>query len=158
MFRQLTRKKQSLSDSRIKEILNNEKRGVLSVLGDGGYPYGVPMNFLYSEKDGKIYFHSGKKGHKTDALLRCDKVSFTVFDKGRMEQGKRGLDFHSVIAFGRIREIKDREFAMEMCRRFSMKYIPDPEYIEGEIQKFGAVTVCYEMIIEHITGKTVNES
>ena len=50
------------------QILKQETRGVLSVLGDDDYPYGMPMNHWYNEEDGKIYFHCGKTGHRLDAL------------------------------------------------------------------------------------------
>ena len=71
MFREVARKKQALTSEQIIEILKAEKRGVLSVCGDNGYPYGLPINFWYNEENGYIYFHSGKKGHKTDAVMLC---------------------------------------------------------------------------------------
>lgn len=52
MFREMTRIRQQLAESECIEILKNEKRGVLSVLGDDGYPYGMPMNHYYCEEDG----------------------------------------------------------------------------------------------------------
>ncbi|MBP3901898.1 MAG: pyridoxamine 5'-phosphate oxidase family protein, partial [Blautia sp.] len=82
MFREMMRIKQQLSQEECIEILKKEPRGVLSVLGDDGYPYGMPINQYYCEEDGKIYFHSGKKGHKVDAIKRCDKASFCVYDQG----------------------------------------------------------------------------
>ena len=60
MFRDVTRKKQKLTVEECVRILKKEVRGVLAVVGDNGYPYAVPMNFYYSEKEHKIYFHSGK--------------------------------------------------------------------------------------------------
>ena len=74
MFRELARKKQQLTKDECIELLKKEKRGVLSVIGDNGYPYGMPMNHFYNEADGKIYFHTGKKGHRTDALKENEKV------------------------------------------------------------------------------------
>ena len=46
MFRPMRRFKQQISESKCKEILKNEKRGVLSLLGDDGYPYGLPLSHL----------------------------------------------------------------------------------------------------------------
>ncbi|MBR7078568.1 MAG: pyridoxamine 5'-phosphate oxidase family protein, partial [Clostridia bacterium] len=80
MFRKLTRIKQKLGDAECVEILKNEKRGVLSLIGDGGYPYGVPHDHYYCEEDGRLYFHSGPKGHKIDAIRACGKASYCVFD------------------------------------------------------------------------------
>ena len=82
MFREVARKKQVLTSEQIIKILKAEKRGVLSVLGENGYPYGLPINFWFNEENGYIYFHSGKKGHKNDAVSFDNKVSFCVYDKG----------------------------------------------------------------------------
>ena len=92
MFRELARKKQQLSDAECIGILKKEKRGVLSVLGDEGYPYGMPMNHYYNEADGRIYFHCGKRGHRTDSLRNCDKVSFCVYDEGYRKAGEWALN------------------------------------------------------------------
>lgn len=158
MFREMTRKKQCLSKDRIVEILKTEKRGVLSVIGDDGYPYGVPINFWYDEDNGKIYFHSGRAGHKVDAMARNEKVSFCVYDRGYQKDGEWALNISSVVVFGRMSIVEDFENAMNICRKLSLKYTPDTTYIEDEIQKFGKSTLCYELSPEHITGKIVNES
>lgn len=158
MFREITRKKQALSMEQIKQVLRTEKRGVLSVQGDNGYPYGMPMNYYYCEESGNIYFHSGKKGHKNDALEINNKVSFCVYDAGYQKENDWALNVSSVIIFGKIRIVDDHAKAMELCRKLSLKFTDDTGYIEKEIQDFGALTVCYELVPEHITGKSVNES
>ena len=83
MFRPVTRIKQALSDTECREILKNEKRGVLSVLGDDGYPYGMPINYWYSEKDGRIYFHTGKQMVREAIwqLLLCSNSKCCSFNK-----------------------------------------------------------------------------
>ena len=158
MFRELVRKKQQISREECLEILKNEPRGVLSVLGDDDYPYGMPMNFLFCKEDGQIYFHGGKTGHKIDAIRRHDKVSFCVYDEGFRREGEWALNIRSVVVFGRVREVKDHARAMEICRRLSGKYTGDSAYIEHEIQFSGPGTLCLELIPEQITGKLVNES
>ena len=82
LFRELVRKKQAISKEECIETLKREPRGVLSVIGDEGYPYGLPINHYYDERDRKIYFHSGKKGQKIDALRAGDKASFCVVGLG----------------------------------------------------------------------------
>ncbi len=158
VFREIARKKQILSQDKILEILKTEKRGVLSVLGDNGYPYGVPMNYWYNEENGKIYFHSGKVGHKVDAMAVNEKVSFCVYDSGYRKEGEWALNISSVIILGKISVVEDFEQAMNICRCLSLKYTPDTAYIEEEIRKVGKATLCYELNPEHITGKLVNES
>ena len=158
MFREITRKKQALPTEKIIEILDTEKRGVLSVLGDDGYPYGMPMNYWYNKENGYLYFHSGKKGHKVDALAANNKVSFCVYDSGYKNEGEWALNISSVIVFGRVHIVEDYEDAMRICKEMSLKYTPDLAYIEEEIQKFGDATLCYELRPEHMTGKIVSES
>ena len=82
MFRKMLRFKQQIPEAECIKILKEEPRGVLSVLGDDDYPYGMPINHFYCEEDGKLYFHTGMKGHRTDAIRRHDKVSFCVYDSG----------------------------------------------------------------------------
>lgn len=150
--------KQQLQQEECIEILKKEPRGVLSVLGDDGYPYGMPINQFYCEEDGKIYFHSGKKGHKVDAIKRCDKASFCVYDQGFRRKGEWALNIRSVIVFGRIEIIEDTEKVYEISRRLSRKFTDDEAYIEHEIVKSGPRTLMFALVPEHMTGKLVNEA
>ena len=158
MFREIARKNQALETAQIIKILNGGKRGVLSVHGENGYPYGLPINYWYNEENGCIYFHSGKKGHKTDAINSNNKVSFCVYDEGYRKDGEWALNISSVIVFGKIRTVEDREKALEVFRRLSLKFTDDTDYIDAEIEKFAQTTVCYELRPEHVTGKIVNEA
>ena len=81
VFRDLIRKKKELSKEECIHILKTEKRGVLSVNGDHGYPYGMPMNHWYNEEDGMIYFHCGKIGHRLEALQKDDDWAVRVNSK-----------------------------------------------------------------------------
>lgn len=156
MFRPLTRTKQQLSTEECIRILKSEPRGVLSVLGDNDYPYALPINFFYDETQNKIYFHSGKTGHKMDAVSAHDKVSFCVYDKGYHKDGHWSLNISSVIVFGRIKLVKD--WSWDMMRDFCKKFTQDTEYIEHEITQFANNTAVLELTIEHMCGKLVNES
>ena len=158
MFREVAKKNRALDVAECIGILKREPRGVLSVNGDDGYPYGMPMNHFYCEEDGLLYFHCGKYGHRLDAMRRCDKASFCVHDEGYREEGQWSLNIKSVIVFGRIEIIEDTEHAMEMVRRLSYKFTGDKAYIEGEIASSGAHTLVFALRPEHITGKIVNEA
>lgn len=157
MFRNVTRVKQILPEDECISILKKELRGVLSVLGDNDYPYGIPLNHYYNEEDGKIYFHSGKTGHKIDALLRHPKASFCVYDEGVRENGNWFLTIRSVIVFGRISIIEDREKVYDIARKLSHKFTDDEAYIEHEVEHSGPGTLMFALIPEHITGKRVTE-
>jgi len=158
MFREMLRRKQQLSEGDCLELLKNEPRGVLSVLGDDGYPYGMPLNHYYCEADGKLYFHGGKSGHKIDAMRRCEKVSFCVYDRGFRREGEWALNIRSVIVFGRIEWVEDREKVYEISRLLSRKFTDDEAYIEHEIEKSGPGTLMFALVPEHMTGKLVNEA
>lgn len=158
MFREIARKKQELPMDKIIEILESEKRGVLSVLGDDGYPYGLPINYWYNKENGCIYFHSGKKGLKIDAIEANNKVSFCVYDAGYRKEGEWALNISSVIVFGKMHIVENFDDSMEICKKLSLKYTPDLKYIEDEIRTYGKATLCYELRPEHITGKIVNGS
>ena len=158
MFRTMRRFKQSISEEECKRILKEEPRGVLSLLGDDGYPYGIPLSHWYSEKDGKIYFHGAKEGHKIDAIKACEKASFCVYDKGFRREGEWALNIKSVIVFGRVKIVEDHERAIEITRKLSYKFTDDTAYIEREIENSGPGVLVFELIPEHMTGKLVNEA
>lgn len=157
MFRKMLREKQALNNDECIEILKTGLRGVLSVNGDEGYPYGVPINHFYNEADGKIYFHSGKKGHKIDAIKENRKASFCVIDGGTENENEWWLTFKSVIVFGRIEIVEDPETIIEISRLLSLKFTQDEAYIADEIEKYAKNTFMFALVPEHISGKRVNE-
>ncbi len=158
MFRELARKNKEISSEECIALLKNECRGVLSVLGDDDYPYGMPMNHFYNEADGKIYFHCGKAGHRLDALKKHDKVSFCVYDAGYRNEGEWALNVKSVIVFGRIKVVEDMARIVDISRALSHKFTQDEDYISQEIEKYAKGTLLLELTPEHICGKLVTES
>ncbi len=157
-FRPLIRKNKELPREECLELLRNEKRGVLSVLGDGGYPYGTPMDHFFNDEDGKLYFHCGRIGHRLDALRANDKVSFCCMDGGTPIPGSWALQVRSVITFGRMEIIDERERVYDIAARLSRKFTDDEDYIAQEIERSGRGTLLLAMTIEHICGKIVTES
>ena len=158
MFRELIRKNKQLPEQEVIEILKEEKRGVLSVLGDDGYPYGTPMNHWYNEEDGKIYFHCGRVGHRLDALRRCEKVSYCVMDKGRPSEIEWAQEIRSVIVFGCMEIVENREKMTEMVTKLCYKFTEDEAYIRKEIEQSGPATLLLCLTPDHICGKKVTEA
>ena len=157
MFREMRRFKQALSQEECSTILEKERRGILSVNGDDGYPYGVPLNFYYDKENGSIYFHSAKVGHKIDAMNGDDKVCFTVFEKdGELTDDGWSYMVNSVICFGRARELEGEE-KERAARLFGARYFPTKEELEYEMgEPFTRVRMT-EIKIEHMSGKRVHE-
>ena len=158
MFRKMRRFKQQITDAECIEILKNTKRGVLSLLGEDGYPYGIPIDHWYCEEDGRIYFHGAKEGHKIDAIKAYDKASYCVYDEGYKKEGEWALNIKSVITFGRIRFVEDEDIARKICTELVKKFTDDQDYLEKELQNAFPRVQCLELIPEHMTGKLVNES
>ncbi len=158
MFRELTRKHKQISREECIDVLNTETRGVLSVLGDNDYPYGMPMNHWYNEEDGCIYFHCGPVGHRLDSLKKHSKVSFCTFDKGYRREGSWALNVRSVIVFGTIDILDDPETIADITTKLSLKFTQDEEYIRHEIRNYARNTLLLRLTPEHICGKLVEES
>ncbi|MBR1659013.1 MAG: pyridoxamine 5'-phosphate oxidase family protein [Oscillospiraceae bacterium] len=157
MFRQLRRKRQEVPREECSRILAAEKRGVLAVSGDDGYPYAVPVNFYYDETEERIYLHGAKEGHKLDAIRGNDKVCFTVWDRGRQEDGDWSFHVTSVVAFGRAELMEDGALALEKLRALGLKYYPDADEVEEELRRSQGYVQMLAICIEHMTGKLVHE-
>lgn len=158
MFRELARQNRQLPMEKCIEVLKTETRGVLSVLGDDDYPYGMPMNHWYNEEDGNVYFHCGKSGHRLDALKKHDKVSFCVYDQGYRKEGDWAYTVSSVIVFGRMEIIDDFDLIADITTKLSYKFIQDEAYIQEEIRRSGPGTLLLKLNVEHICGKCVHEA
>ncbi|MBR0310779.1 MAG: pyridoxamine 5'-phosphate oxidase family protein, partial [Oscillospiraceae bacterium] len=92
-----------------------------------------------------------------DALRRCNKASFCVYDSGFQREGDWALNIRSVIVFGRVEFLEDRELLYDLARRLSYKFTQDESFINREIEKDGPRTVMFALSPEHMTGKLVNE-
>ena len=158
MFRKMRRCKQEMSAEECRTLLKTQVRGVLSLLGDDGYPYGLPIDYWYNEADGRLYFHGAKEGHKIDALRACDKASFCVYDEGTRVEGEWPLRFCSVIVFGRLAPVTDAAAVEMACRELCRKFTPDDDYFRQEYASAKDRVLCLALTPEHITGKRVKES
>ena len=155
MFRKMRRLGQELSKEECIDILTNEPRGVLALLGDDDYPYAIPMSHVYV--DGKIYFHGAQKGHKVDAVNRHPKVSYCVMDEGVKAEGSWWYTFRSVIVFGKIRTLADRDEKIDKLTHLGDKFFPTHEETIDEINRLLDRTEVFEITIEHMSGKVVKE-
>ena len=158
MFREMRRADQALSREDCIRLLTEETRGVLSLLGDEGYPYGVPLNHYYDPEDGCLYFHGGFTGHRVDAFRRCGKASFCTFDRGVSREGEWAKRVKSVVVFGRLKAVEDRAEVLRVSRLLSLKFTRDEEYIRRELEQYGPATLLLRLKPEHMTGKSVLEA
>jgi nitroimidazol reductase NimA-like FMN-containing flavoprotein (pyridoxamine 5'-phosphate oxidase superfamily) len=157
MFRQLTRIKQKLTDEECVDILSRQTRGVLSINGENGYPYAMPMNHFYNEEDGCIYFHTGKKGYRNDCIKNDDKACFCVYTDGEREENEWAYTVKSVIVFGKIEAVYDEQTVIDITKKLCYKFTQDEEYIEKELTNHAKHTMLLRLKLEHVCGKTVKE-
>ncbi len=151
MFREMRRKRQLLSIEESVAILEKMTNGTLALHGDNGYPYAVPVSYVYADR--KIYFHIAVKGHKVDAILRNDKVSFCVVEQDEIKSAEFTTYFRSVIAFGKARILEDDGEKLSALRLLADKYSRGETGIESEIAKGFHHLQMVEITVEHMTGK-----
>ena len=153
MFREMRRKRQALTQAQCQAILEQGSCGVLALSGDDGYPYAVPLSYLYHQ--GKLYFHCAKSGHKLDALRREPKASFCVVAQDQVAPLEYTTLYRSVIVFGRLRELEDDKEKRAAIEALALKYAPQdtPAHREEAIRRDWGPLCVLELTPEHISGK-----
>ena len=157
MFRPIRKKKNEISTDAAKALLRSSRRGVLAVNGDDGYPYAIPINYLYDEENEKIIFHGAKAGHKVDALKKNDKICFTVFGNEAVKEEAWAPFLQSVVVFGRCHFVESQEDAIALVKKFAAKYYPNMDMVNEEAALSGRAVQMFEIQIEHLSGKEVQE-
>lgn len=152
----MRRKKQQMTDSESIAILNIASSGTLALCGDDGYPYAVPLSYVY--KDGKIFFHFAQEGHKFDSIRRGNKASFCVIEKDEVIPQSLTTHYRSVIVFGRIRLLEDEAAIKSALECLGDKYSPGyTERTQLAIARQLKNVAIAELVIEHMTGKQAAE-
>jgi len=155
-FRKMRRFRQQLTKSECDAILSIGTSGTLALLGDNGYPYAVPISYVYS--DDKLYFHSARTGHKIDAIRQHDKASFCVIAADDIHPSEFTTYFRSVIAFGRIQIIESEDERMYAASLLGARYNPgDDAGLHKELEKGLSHMLVLRFDIEHLTGKEAIE-
>jgi nitroimidazol reductase NimA-like FMN-containing flavoprotein (pyridoxamine 5'-phosphate oxidase superfamily) len=154
-FRKMRRFKQQLSDIETLEIVKRAKTAILGVNGDGGYPYTVPINYVYS--DNKIYFHGAKAGHKFEAIQKNNKVTLSIVDKDDIVKAELTTYFRSVSIFGLAKILDTDEEIFRAAEVLGLKYNENKEAVDKEIEREWRALCCIEISIEHMTGKEAIE-
>ena len=154
MFRKIRKIKNEIDKDAVDSLLHSCRRGVLSMNGEDGYPYAIPVNYYYDEANQKIYFHGAKAGYKVDCLNKCDKVCFTVFGNESIKDLDWAPYVQSVIVFGRCHLVDTDN---EVLKTFMMKYYPSVDLVDKVIEEDYKFVQMYEINIEHKSGKQVQE-
>jgi len=160
VFRTMRRVRQELPFEECEEILRRNTSGVLAAVGCEGYPYAVPLSYVYVPADGEtesrgtLMFHCGFKGHKVDALKRDPHASFCVIDRDDVVAEEFATHYKSVIVFGRARFVEDSDEKRRLLTALGEKYSPGmAAETQAEIDAFWEATCVVAIEIDHISGK-----
>ncbi len=157
MFKPMRRVQREIPVEAAKDVLKRARRGVLAMNGEDGYPYAVPLNYLYDEEANKIYFHGARAGQKYELLQRDERVCFTVNGEPTIKAEEWAPFVQSAIVFGRCHLVEVGDRAVELLTNFAMKYYPSAEMVHNSVAGGAKVTQMFEITIEHISGKEIQE-
>ena len=158
MFKPVRKKINEIDHSAAKALLQSNRRGILAMNGDNGYPYAIPINYFYDCDKKKIYFHGAKAGHKVEALKTSDKVCFTVYGNERIDESESWAPYvQSAVVFGRCHLLESGPESIVRLKDFAMKYYSNEELVDEQIAHAGRATQIFEITIEHMSGKQVQE-
>ncbi len=151
MIKEMRRKDREIFNDDIEEVLINGEYGTLATIGEDGYPYIVPLNYVYYNKS--LYFHCAKEGYKLQNIERNVKVSFCVVTSTEVLASEFSTKYKSVIAFGQASEATD-DLKDTILIKFIDKYSPDFSD-EGKIyiEKAKDSVKVMRINIQHMTGK-----
>lgn len=151
-FREMRRKNQELSEQQIQAALTQASSGVLAVLGDDGYPYAVPLSFVYEK--GYLYFHSAKQGEKIDAIKREEKASFAIVISDQLAPELFTTLYSSLILFGKVGFLEEEKEKARILALFAEKYgTGTAEKKQAEVTQSLPAVAILSFRIEHCSGK-----
>ena len=136
------------------DFLVRETVGHLATFDPSGYPYIVPLNYVYYQ--GKIYFHCALEGRKLDNLAANNRVCFEV---SRLDKKvfaplpcKCSTRYTSALVFGTAGIVTDLERKMEILNALTGTYAEGQPF--PAIEAAAAVRVnVVEITIDQIHGK-----
>jgi len=148
----MRRKDRELDRSETEKILLKGIYGVLSINGENGYAYGVPMSYVYVHDS--IYLHCAPEGRKLDHISKDNMVSFCVVTEAIPMVDKFTMRYRSAIVFGKAYQV-DREEKLRALALLIEKYSAK-EYLEkGEEYAINSVskTSVVRIDIDFVSGK-----
>lgn len=157
MFYPMRRGGQQLPQQQALQILQRGSAGVLALMGPNGYPYALPISYVYT--DGAIYFHSATAGHKIQAIQHCPRASFCVIDRDQVVPQQYTTYYASAIAFGTVQIVQDNAQRLAALTALGQKYAPGQgqKALQAEIDATGRGAAVLKFTIQHLTAKAARE-
>ena len=150
MFHPMRRSDRAISKEAALEVLAKGSYGVLSTIGENGYPSGTPLN--YADDGENIYVHFAAGSALKNVALN-PKVCFTVVTCNDVIPSEFSTNYESVMAFGTAEEVHGQEKydgLHLLVKKYSAKFEKEGvEYIGKAIDN----CLILKIKIDHITGK-----
>lgn len=148
----------AISTAEALELLKAGRYGVLSTSSAAGEPYGVPVNYCYSERENCIFFHCAKAGKKLDNIMANSRVSFVVIGREEVAPERFITHYESAVVTGRASIVTGEAEIVEKLLALCDRFAPGVVERRGEvIQKYlPAVAIC-KITVEAVTGKRNND-
>lgn len=151
------RAKRQMTDEAARAFLRTQKVAHVGTVDGHGWPYVVPLIYIYEGGD-KLYLHTGDhEGHFLQNVRHDPRVCVEVDEMGPVHRGhpfacNSALVYTSVVAFGAVRIMEDRDLKIWFFDRVLEKYgEPDWTFVPGypHLDRI----VLYEQRLELVTGK-----
>ena len=147
--------KYSLTKEQVYDLVDKSSYGVVSTIGEDGYPYGAPVNIVRIGDD--FYFHGRKRGEKVFNIARDPRVCLTVVEDGGFENfGPDACNttaaYRSAVIRGRAVEVTDEGKKSEMLHALIERIVPERSE-DPMNEKMVAATIVFKIAPENITGK-----
>jgi len=147
-----------MSAEEVREFLVSAHCGRTATLGADGYPYVVPNLFVWMEE--RIYLHTARqRGHFLANVEFCDRVCFEADQPGKTfpygpVECDTSIAFRSVVVFGRIGVVSERDIKQRFFTAFLSKYAPKHSWGRPK-DTFPRIdsTILYSIVPEIMTGK-----
>lgn len=148
----MRRKDREITDK--KEILDiaGSAKVIRIAFFDEEYPYVLPFNFGYEEKNGRLYFyiHTATEGRKNALIERNNKVAFELDNCHDYVQGSITSLYESVVGNGVMTEITDINEKLSALSLILEQY---GEKIYKADSSCAARTRVYRLTVKEISGK-----
>ncbi len=113
-----------LSEERAIELLRAAEYGTLSMIDENGLPYGIPVNYVWDEKD-SLYIHCAPEGRKLRAIAAHPEVTFSIVGNVNLQPSKFTTEYESIVLKGKARVGLSAEERMQALVLLVEKLSPD---------------------------------
>jgi nitroimidazol reductase NimA-like FMN-containing flavoprotein (pyridoxamine 5'-phosphate oxidase superfamily) len=154
----MRRSDKEIKDREAIDIIINKAEVCRIGFAKDNVPYIVPLSFGY---DGEhIYFHSASKGRKIDFIESNNFVCFELEDSVKIARNKNNpckwsFYFKSVIGYGLIEEIKDRDKKIKALDNIMLHYANEKQNFD--YNNISLIRV-WRIKIKSLTGKKSKEN